>query len=244
MLISQVWSNLGVLWIFPENTWKGWNEMGRTVTCFRLFALSPVYFITGFRAVGGDYAITDALLLCSLRYLHVKKFFNLFYPFQYLLVETSTMYAAHGVRNIGKCWSRRCFVTWSARTYSLTQCWLSWTTRNKLNWNLNSNIFIHENGLENTVCKMATVLFWPQYVDNTNPKCNNMLHKYKIHCPSVVVSEDASKDLNSSPHGQKGRHFADDSFKCIFVNEKFCILIKISLNFGPRDPIDNNPALV
>ena len=29
----------------------------------------------------------------------------------------------------------------------------------------------------------------------------------------------------------------------ILVNEKFCILIKISLKFGPKGPIDNNPAL-
>ena len=40
------------------------------------------------------------------------------------------------------------------------------------------------------------------------------------------------------------RHFADDIFKHIFVNEKFCILIKISLKFVRRGPIDNNQALV
>ena len=37
---------------------------------------------------------------------------------------------------------------------------------------------------------------------------------------------------------------ADDIFKCIFVNESFSILIKISLKFVPKGPIDNNPALV
>ena len=47
-----------------------------------------------------------------------------------------------------------------------------------------------------------------------------------------------------SPLGQNGRHFADDIFRCIFVNEKFCILIKISLKFVPKGPIDNNPVLV
>ena len=50
--------------------------------------------------------------------------------------------------------------------------------------------------------------------------------------------------VNSSPSGQNGCHFADDSFRCIFVNEKFCILIKISLKFVPEGPIDNNSALV
>ena len=38
--------------------------------------------------------------------------------------------------------------------------------------------------------------------------------------------------------------FADDSFRCIFVNEKFYILIKISLKFVPNGPINNIPALV
>ena len=48
----------------------------------------------------------------------------------------------------------------------------------------------------------------------------------------------------SSP-GQNGQHFADDIFKCIFMNEKSGILIRISPNFVPKDPIDNdNPALV
>ena len=39
--------------------------------------------------------------------------------------------------------------------------------------------------------------------------------------------------LNSSPLGQNGCHFADDIVRCIFVNVKFCILIKISLKFVP-----------
>ena len=50
--------------------------------------------------------------------------------------------------------------------------------------------------------------------------------------------------MMSSPPGKNGRHFSDDSFKCIFVNEKFCILIEISLKYVPKGPLDNNPALV
>ena len=37
---------------------------------------------------------------------------------------------------------------------------------------------------------------------------------------------------------------ADDIFKCIFMNEKFCILIQIPLKFVPKGPINNKPALV
>ena len=43
---------------------------------------------------------------------------------------------------------------------------------------------------------------------------------------------------------QNGRHFADDIFKCIFLNENVWIPIKISLKFVPKGPINNIPALV
>ena len=50
--------------------------------------------------------------------------------------------------------------------------------------------------------------------------------------------------INSSSPGQNGRHFADDLFKCIFLNEKFCISIRISLKIVPKCSIDNKSALV
>ena len=37
---------------------------------------------------------------------------------------------------------------------------------------------------------------------------------------------------------------ADNIFKCIFLNEKVLILIKISLKFVPKGLIDINQALV
>ena len=43
---------------------------------------------------------------------------------------------------------------------------------------------------------------------------------------------------------QNGRLFADDSFKRIFLNENIRILIKISLKFVPKGPINNCPSLV
>ena len=43
---------------------------------------------------------------------------------------------------------------------------------------------------------------------------------------------------------QNGRHFADDVFKCIFLNENVWISLKISLRFVSKVPIDNIPALV
>ena len=42
--------------------------------------------------------------------------------------------------------------------------------------------------------------------------------------------------------GQNGRHLADEIFRCILVNEKFRILINISLKFVPK--VNSYPALV
>ena len=50
--------------------------------------------------------------------------------------------------------------------------------------------------------------------------------------------------VNTLRPRQVGRHFADDSFTCIFFNENCCILIKFSLKYVRKGPIDNNQALV
>ena len=63
---------------------------------------------------------------------------------------------------------------------------------------------------------------------------------------SVHRHEDDRKTpvFNTLRPGQNGRHFADDIFKCIFLNENAWIPVKISLKFVPRGPINNIPALV
>ena len=50
--------------------------------------------------------------------------------------------------------------------------------------------------------------------------------------------------MNSFPPGQNGRHFAEDTFRCIFMNENFFILIDISVTFVPTDPISLDNDLV
>ena len=50
--------------------------------------------------------------------------------------------------------------------------------------------------------------------------------------------------INTLRPRQNGRYFADDIFKCIFLNENVWISIKISLKFVPRGPINNIPSLV
>ena len=50
--------------------------------------------------------------------------------------------------------------------------------------------------------------------------------------------------INTLRPRQNGRHFADDTFKCIFLNENVWIPIKTPLKFVPKGPINNIPAMV
>ena len=50
--------------------------------------------------------------------------------------------------------------------------------------------------------------------------------------------------INTLRLRQNGRHFADDIFKCIFLNENVWFLNTISLKFVPKGLINNIPALV
>ena len=49
--------------------------------------------------------------------------------------------------------------------------------------------------------------------------------------------------LNTLRPIQNGRHFSDDIFKCIFLNENVWISIKIPVKLVPKGPINNMPAL-
>ena len=51
-------------------------------------------------------------------------------------------------------------------------------------------------------------------------------------------------EFNTLRLRQNGRHFPDDIFKCIFLNENVLISIKISLKFVPKGQINNITALV
>ena len=51
--------------------------------------------------------------------------------------------------------------------------------------------------------------------------------------------------IHPAPPGQNDRHFADEIFKRIFLNENVkTISILFSLKFVPKGPIDNKSALV
>ena len=89
----------------------------------------------------------------------------------------------------------------------------------------------------NMWCSPLTGLIW----DKQTPK-----GRVKIYSGGYLSTHDMMGLLyiNSSPHPQNGRHFADDIFKCIFLNEKFCIFIRILLKYVHKSPIDNKWALI
>ena len=55
---------------------------------------------------------------------------------------------------------------------------------------------------------------------------------------------DLMNTLTDLPPERNGRHFTDDIFRYIIVNEKCCIFIRISLKFVPKVSVGNKPALV
>ena len=71
-------------------------------------------------------------------------------------------------------------------------------------------------------------------------KCKFTLQQLGV----LVVLIYCRKRINTLRPRQNGRHFTDDTFKCIFLNENIRISIKISLKFVSKGPINSIPALV
>ena len=66
-----------------------------------------------------------------------------------------------------------------------------------------------------------------------------------VHHVRVTVSPQVPWiEVNTLRLRQNGRHFVDDIFKCISLNENIWILVTISLKFVTKGPINNIPALV
>ena len=125
---------------------------------------------------------------------------------------------------------------------------------NKLQWFFyqNTKLFIHENASENIVCETAAIL------SKGDELMVYLKHRYLVSeqwfklQQSLAANQHwrwgsqaihASNFLNTLRPRQNGRHFADDMFKWIFLNENVWSTIEISLKFVPKGLINNNPAL-
>ena len=73
-----------------------------------------------------------------------------------------------------------------------------------------------------------------------------LLSYFVVNVPCILQGRLTSSVslLNTLRPKQNGRHFTDDIFKCIFLNKNVWIPIKILLEFIPKGPINNIPALV
>ena len=84
-------------------------------------------------------------------------------------------------------------------------------------------------------CQAIATKYW--FVIDNNTRNRSQLN-------SNCLNEGSTLWLNTLRPSQNARHFADDIFKCIFLNINVWISLKISLKFVPKFPIDNIPALV
>ena len=65
----------------------------------------------------------------------------------------------------------------------------------------------------------------------------------KLHGERIIITHPCHHFNTLGPR-QNGCRFADDIFKCIFLDENVSISIDISLKYVPKCPINNIPALV
>ena len=109
-----------------------------------------------------------------------------------------------------------------APSHYLNQCWniVNWTPGNKLQWNLNRNlyIFIQENALENIVWKIAAILSRPQ-CDNKRPHAGNC-RIFCFYCHRYVTY-DTEAQTNMAAQGRL-------YFKNIFLYEVFEFSYKLN----------------
>ena len=134
-------------------------------------------------------------------------------------------------------YSNGCQIRWDIVAHQM----LKQTCQHK-HWNCyQSWVFIHNDMVFGIAIPITR---WPSQVYNGDsyPTRQCIFSEYKR--PWYFLQDSIAQQAQLISPGHNGRHFADDHFRCIFVNEISCILIKIPLMFIPKGPINNNPALV
>ena len=110
-----------------------------------------------------------------------------------------------------------------APSHYLNQCWniVNWTHRNKLQWNLNRNIyfFIQENAFENVVWKMEAILSPPQcvkgFIDDTSTVAEAMAWCYQAMSHNLNQCWPSSMMLYCTTRGQCLTHWGWDKMATI-----------------------------
>ena len=106
------------------------------------------------------------------------------------------------------------------------------------------------------VSELRGIYFWTSPKQVSSWRYVNIFMFFKTECIVFFVmvadkwvslhrvGQGSRFNIDTLRQRQTRRHFADDTFNCIFLNENARITIEISLKFVPTDPIDNIPALV
>ena len=85
-------------------------------------------------------------------------------------------------------------------------------------------------------------LIYARIHDWANNREAGDLRRHRAHYDVIIMTY--WRLLNTLWPRQNDRQCPHDNFKCIFVNENKWILIKISLRFVSKSPMNNIPALV
>ena len=104
----------------------------------------------------------------------------------------------------------------------------------------------HCNCLSISEC-ILTFTSWSRsfdYFSLIHHQCIDYITVVCVQADKINHTKTSARSVNTLRPRQNCCHFADDIFKCIFVNENVWISRKISLNFVPKVQINNIPALV
>ena len=106
----------------------------------------------------------------------------------------------------------------------------------------NENVWISikislNKGPVNNIAALVQIMAWRRSGDK--PISESMMVSSPMH---ICVTR--PQWVNSSSPGQNGHQFADDIFKCIFMNKDVWILINIALKFVPEGQINNITILI
>ena len=111
----------------------------------------------------------NLLSLCHCNHFHWSLIFVSCICLHVALINSLRPSEAYTHQWTNQHWFRQWLVTWFGPSHYLNQCWniVSWTHRNKLQWNFNQNsyIFFQENAFEDIVWKKAAILSQPQCVN-------------------------------------------------------------------------------
>ena len=84
----------------------------------------------------------------------------------------------------------------------------------------------------------------PESTFKASAHATTLNHGFQNYTFEISVTSPRHWSINTLRLRQNGRHFPDNIFKWIFLNENVRILINISLKFVPRGPMNNIPTLV